>query len=145
MLKISEAASLAMHALAYIAAEERKGRYISTKDISEDLGVSEAHLSKVFQRLVKTGLVDGQRGPRGGVRLALLPSEITLMHIYESIDGNLSFTNCLLRTPVCKPPNCIMRGIVESVNNQVTDHFENTTLADLAELGIISARQEVAV
>ena len=55
IVQISEAASLALHSMALLAASP--DRPLTVKDITARTGVSEAHLSKVMQRLAKAGLV----------------------------------------------------------------------------------------
>ncbi len=60
LLKISEAASLALHTMGYLAANDR--RLVTTHQIGEVLRASEAHLAKVLQRLARVGLVDSTRG-----------------------------------------------------------------------------------
>ena len=64
IIQISEAASLALHSMALLAATP--DRPLTVKDITARTGVSEAHLSKVMQRLAKAGLVKSTRGPKGG-------------------------------------------------------------------------------
>ena len=63
MIKISEASSLAIHAMVFLAA--KPGEKLSTSYIASEIKVSEAHLSKVLQRLNKVGLVVSSRGPSG--------------------------------------------------------------------------------
>jgi DNA-binding IscR family transcriptional regulator len=50
-LKISEAASLAMHAREYAA--KREDGPITSREIAHRFEISEAHLAKVLQRLVE--------------------------------------------------------------------------------------------
>ncbi|MCK4620269.1 MAG: Rrf2 family transcriptional regulator, partial [Desulfobacterales bacterium] len=64
IIKISEAASMAIHAMVFLASES--GRIVPSREIATTLRSSEAHLSKVMQRLAKAGLVSSTRGPKGG-------------------------------------------------------------------------------
>ncbi len=130
--KLSEAASLAMHTMALLAAEPQKSR--QTKEIASVLNASEAHLSKVLQRLTKTGLVRSIRGPKGGFLLGSKAGEATLLEVYETIDGPLPQNACLLGTPVCRGENCVLGGLLAVVNKQVHDHLANTRVRELANI-----------
>jgi len=131
VLKISEASSLAFHSMAYLAVSGN-GAPLSTHDIAKVFDISEAHLSKVFQRLARSGLVTTLRGPKGGVKLAKPANKVTLLDIYEAIDGPLGGDGCLLGSKACDFSSCIMGELLTSVNAQVRDYFEQTTLARLA-------------
>ena len=132
IFNLSEAANLAIHALTYIA-NHKELEPVSTGLVAKELGASENHLSKVFQRLTKAGLVKSVRGPGGGFFLALPPEKITLREIYETIDGTLRRGNCLLNHPKCDRETCVFGGLVSDIQDQVDDHFSNTTLANLIE------------
>ena len=131
ILNISEAANLALHALSYMATHPQLAP-APTHRVAKELNVSDAHLSKVFQRLNRAGLVRSVRGPRGGFVLARPPREITLLHIYEAIDGPLSpVHHCLMGNQDCKFDTCVFGGMIHEVHEQVATHFSRTTLADL--------------
>ena len=51
MLKLTEAALLAMHTMVYLAGNP--DRRVSTREIAAEFDASEAHLSKVLQRLAR--------------------------------------------------------------------------------------------
>jgi len=131
VINVSEAASLALHTVAILASEP--GRIFSTREIASSLRVSEAHLAKVMQRLGKVGLVKSVRGPKGGFVLGRKPEEITLLDVYELIDGPLGNSNCLFGTPVCGNRKCIMGNLLTSVNRQVREYFSNTRLSQIAQ------------
>jgi len=133
MLKISEAASLALHAAAILAAGNGNGRN-STRSMAHRLGASEHHLAKVMQRLGRAGLVRSVRGPQGGFVLASAPADISLLQIYEAVDGPLRPAPCLLPHQVCGGDDCVLGGLVQSLNDQIEDYLERTTLADLAHV-----------
>lgn len=130
LLKISEAASLALHTMGILAVETH--RLVSTHEIAQRLRVSEAHLAKVMQRLGRAGLVRSQRGPKGGFALERPPEEITLLDVYEATEGPLTQRKCLLSKPMCNG-NCILGGLLESLGSQVRDYFANTRLSDLTD------------
>jgi Rrf2 family transcriptional regulator, nitric oxide-sensitive transcriptional repressor len=131
VIKISEACSLALHAMVMMAANPAKK--FSTHEMAQKLKASEAHLSKVMQRLVKTKLVTSGRGPKGGFELASDPDKITLMDIFEAIEGPLSESHCLVGQPVCGRMNCIMGDILNNVNNELRKYLSETSLAMLKE------------
>lgn len=132
VLKISEAASLAIHAMVYLAAKPE--RRVSSTEIAGVLDVSEAHLSKVFQRLVKAGLADSVRGRNGGFTLTRDAKHITLLEIYEFIEGPLVLTQCLLGKPVCRGDRCILGNLLETVDKRVRNYLAKTKLMALTEI-----------
>ena len=129
VLRISEAASLALHTATFLAANP--GRWISTREVASVLNASEAHLSKVLQRLTKAGLVKAVRGPGGGVALEEDKRDVRLLDVYEAIEGPLPPSKCLLGKPICGG-NCILGNLVGSLNEQVRNHLANTRLSDLS-------------
>lgn len=139
VLKISEAASLALHTMVYLAAN--RGKSISNKDIASVLDVSETHLSKVLQRLAKFGLVKSVRGPKGGFKLGKGDSDISLLEVYEAIDSALEPDDCLLGSHICGGDECILGDLIGVLNNRVKDYLSKTRLADLTNVyGGINAK-----
>ncbi len=132
MLNISEATSLAFHALAVLAREP--GRRRSNTELAASLGASEAHLAKVLSRLARAGLVLSSRGRGGGVALTGEASRISLWQVYELLEGPPEVRACLAGPQGGRPcgPDCILGDLLHSVQEQVRDKFEQTYLTDLA-------------
>ncbi len=139
VLRISDAASLGLHAMVLLAADSQKE--ISTRQIASELQVSEAHLSKVLQRLGKVGLVTSSRGPRGGFALARKAEEVTLLDVYEAIDGPLVPNNCLLGSRICGGERCILGDLLETVDDQVREYLATTRLHELTSIYLPKVRQ----
>ncbi|MFC1682692.1 RrF2 family transcriptional regulator [Candidatus Zixiibacteriota bacterium] len=132
MLKISEAASLALHGMVFLAA--RPDRLVSIKEMAKVLSVSEAHLSKVFQRLARVGLVKSNRGPRGGFTLGRLGNKITLLQVYEAIEGPLECTSCLFDRPICDNNKCIFGDLLEVTNNRYRAYLDGMKLSEVTDV-----------
>ena len=129
LLNISEAASLGLHAMALLARDSRR-RFIN-REIAEVFKASGHHLAKVMQRLTRVGLVDSIRGPHGGFLLGRPAEQVTLLEIYEAIDGPLGERACLFGDPVCAGTNCMLGQFVLSIHKQLRDYLGETTLAEL--------------
>jgi Rrf2 family protein len=139
VLKISEAASLALHGMAYLAANPE--RPVPIGEISAHLHASEAHLSKVFQRLAHHALVRSVRGPGGGFVLAKAPNSIALLEVYEAIEGPLKSARCLLSTPVCEGKRCIFGDLLVRIDKEVKDHLSKTRLSELTDVFKVGKRK----
>jgi Rrf2 family protein len=129
IVKLSEAASIALHAMALLASGA--DGHVTVKDLASRLSVSEAHLAKVMQRLVKAGLVASVRGPGGGFALRADPAATTLLQIYEAIEGRLEVARCMFpdRREACTA--CILDDALAEANRIVHARLERTHLAQL--------------
>ncbi len=128
VIKISEAASLALHTMVVLA--KNKDKIFTTKDIAVLLNASRDHLSKVLQRLEKENFIVSVRGPKGGFKIEKDKEDVTLLQIYEAIDGPLLSTHCLLGNPICDGTKCIL-GDLNKINTQVRDYLTGTKIFDL--------------
>ncbi|NLI79525.1 MAG: Rrf2 family transcriptional regulator [Candidatus Riflebacteria bacterium] len=128
-VKFSDAANLAFHAMIELSAQS--GEEVPLKEIAHRLQASEAHLSKVLQRLRKVGLVTASRGPTGGYRVARPLNEITFAEIFQVIEGAVVPRTCLFGTPVCGQAGCELGRFIGQVNRQVQEFLGRLTLADL--------------
>ena len=131
ILRLSEAASMAYHALAVLSANQ--DRFRTAGEISRTISGSEAHLAKVMRRLVRAGLVRSTRGPGGGFKIAKPADEISLLDIYEAVEGKFRMTDCMLDEPCCEENNCIMGSLISSVNLEILEYFRSRKLSDFAE------------
>jgi len=132
ILRISDAASLALHTAVLLATTP--DRLTTTKEIAQTLKVSEAHLSKVLQRLSRAGLARPIRGPRGGFMLTRNANRISLQEVYEAVEGPLPPSNCLLGDPICDQRGCILGGLLESTNRRVREYLCTTRLSQLTSV-----------
>jgi Rrf2 family protein len=130
ILRISDAANLAIHAMAHIARSKGSVNH-SVGEIATEQGVSEAHLSKVMQRLVKVGLLTSRRGPGGGFLLGRDPEKISLLEILEAMDGPMSDCKCLLGRKRCLFGGCALGALLTHVNHQVRVFMASRNLTDL--------------
>jgi Rrf2 family protein len=130
ILRISDAANLAIHAMAHIARSKGNTNH-SVGEIATEQGVSEAHLSKVMQRLVKVGLLTSRRGPGGGFVLGREPEKISLLEILEAMDGPMSDCKCLLGRKRCLFGGCALGALLTHVNHQVRVFMASRNLTDL--------------
>jgi len=130
-IRISEASSIAFHTAAFLA--QNAERLVSSREIARALGVSENHLSKVLQRLARSGLVHSTRGPNGGFRIHSPWERIRLIEIYEAIEGPIASGRCLLGLPICRGNRCALGVLVHRTDEAARKCLTGTTLAEMAK------------
>ena len=131
IIKISDATALALHSMVHLAIDPEAQS--TTGEIAEAFDASKHHLAKVHQRLTKGGLIESFRGPSGGVGLAKRPEEITLLDIYEVMEGSMTCHPCLFGKEECPRAECVLGALLPGLAQQVHDYFSETTLAHLAK------------
>lgn len=106
---------------------------ISAKTISERQDVPEFFLKKTIQLLVRAGIVQTQRGSRGGVKLIKSPEELTIADVLQAIEGTLALNVCLAEGNNCPNNNiCRVRSILGRTQNAMIQELSKETFADLA-------------
>ena len=86
-MKLSRASSYALHAIAYMSENLKKGEPVASHIIAEAQGIPDRFLLKVLKPLVDVGILTSIKGPNGGYRLARNVGEISILEILEAVDG----------------------------------------------------------
>lgn len=126
IFSLSEAGSIAIHSMILIAQSEN---HLNVVKISERTGSSKHHVAKVLQRLAKDGFLDSTRGPHGGFKLQRPPEQVTLLDIYEAIEGKIIVSECPMENPICPFDKCLMSNIITTMTQQFKDYMEQKSLA----------------
>lgn len=127
IISLSEAASIAVHSMVLIASAKESLNVIR---IAERTGASRHHAAKILQRLVKEGYLSSNRGPTGGFTLKISAARITLLQIYEAIEGKLEEGGCPAENPVCPFQKCLMNNIVKKMTQEFREYMDGHTLSD---------------
>lgn len=127
-ISISEAASLAIHSMALIAASDDK---LNVNQIAEVTGASRNHLAKVMQTLVKYDFLVSNRGPKGGFELKKNADEINLFEIYQLMEGVIDRNHCGLHNSPCPFEECIFGGMTRQFTSDFIDFLQHKKLSDI--------------
>lgn len=130
MLKVPESVAIGIHAAVFLALKRER---LSGHELADGMKASMAHLSKVMQRLVKEGIVDSERGPSGGFTLKADPAALTLLEVYEAIEGKFPEGGCLFSVPVCRKELCPIGSFMQRMNKEAYDYFKGTTVGEVVK------------
>lgn len=129
VIQFSEAAFIALHGMVIVTQSDQK-ELVNVIKIAEKLNSSKHHVAKVMQRLVKDGYLNSQRGPSGGFTLKISPDKISLLELYETIEGKIEIGKCPLDHPVCKFEKCIFNNVTRRLTEEFVEYMRNEKLSD---------------
>ena len=90
-------------------------------------------LAKIFQKLVRAGILKSAKGRGGGFSLAKPQHEITLIDIVEAIEGPQLLDACVVGLDKCSDQMpCSQHDLYKPIRQRLKDYLRTTTLADLA-------------
>lgn len=113
-------------------ARRAPGEMAMIEEVSRMEKIPGSFLAKIFQLLVKAGLVRSNRGAHGGFALARNPAQITVLEIIEAIEGKIIFQRCKLDKPDCEHVGgCAVCGLFEQAQDGVKDVLARTSLRGL--------------
>jgi len=132
-MKISQATAYALHAMMYMVRHMTQLPAM-TNTIAKAEGIPPGYLAKIFQRLVKARLVRSVRGRNRGYVFARPPEEISLLELFEAIDGGPLFEDCLLRHCECggTPENCYIYAQWMSTTRKIRKILAETSVVAAA-------------
>jgi Rrf2 family protein len=128
IVSMTESALIGIHSLIILA--KKTPVQVSSKSLSELTGASENTISKVMQRLSKQGLVTSNRGPAGGFSCAKPIQTISLLDIFEAIEGRLETGHCLFHQHTCIFTSCLFQDTLKNVAEEIQRFLKEKTLAD---------------
>ncbi len=128
LVHISEAASLAIHSLALIASSKVR---LNAKSIAKILHVSQNHLAKILQVLAKNEYLESNRGPGGGFILKKNAAEVSMLEVYQLIEGNVDCQFCDTSENQCPFITCIFGGKPDKLTLEFVEYLTATKISDL--------------
>ena len=131
MLRFTKQIDYGLMAMQYVA-EHQGDAQVSVRRIADEFRSPVELLAKVLQRLAKGGLMVAQSGPRGGYRLALSPSAVTVGQVIQVLEGPLAIVSCMADHSDCaQASRCTLRKPARKLQAAITNLLYTTTLAEL--------------
>jgi Rrf2 family protein len=130
VLKLTKKADYGLIALRHLASASRR---VSAKDISDAYRIPLPLLSKILQKLAKSGLLISEQGTNGGYRLARDASEISTLEVIRTIDGPIILTHCFTEHTECDQSDlCPVREPLRKVHEGILRLLSSISISDMA-------------
>src|SRR5262245_33502759 len=109
--------TVAVHSLLLL--QDPGGEWVTSEWIASSANTNPVVIRRLLQRLQAAGLVDGQKGAKGGYRLRRPAAEVTLWEVYEAMreDGPFGLH------PSTPNPRCPVGG---NIQEHLKDVYEET-------------------
>ena len=113
---------------------EKQRQFVPIKEVSQKLDISFHFLTKILQNLSQGGVIASFKGPRGGVKLARPPEEISILNIVHILDGDEVFEQCILGLPGCQEKKpCPLHDSWKDHREKLKADFAAANMAILAD------------
>jgi Rrf2 family protein len=127
---ISRTSAYALEAAIIIAA--RDGERVTAAEVANELDLPANYLSKILNAMARARLLESERGPRGGFRLARDPGGIAIEDIIGLFEDIGSGRRCFLGRGKCSDTDsCAMHDRWKKISGPMFDFFHDTTLDSL--------------
>ena len=131
-MQITHEADYATRAVLYLA-RTPKDKLIATNEIAKRQNIPSSFLAKIISQLSIAGLLHTSRGARGGVKLARIPQNITLLEVIEAIDGPIRLNVCVENESDCSfEKNCPLQLVWCDAQQKLVTKLKNTNFEQLS-------------
>lgn len=130
-MKLTRAASYAVHALVFMAAQKNT-KPLASHHIAQARGIPERFLLKVLKPLVSVRILLSIKGPNGGYRLARSASEISLLDVLEAVDGPIRGQASFTRDDTDGNLNQRLDTICSNAADQIRKQLAKIKISELA-------------
>ncbi|OGD87418.1 hypothetical protein A2870_01585 [Candidatus Curtissbacteria bacterium RIFCSPHIGHO2_01_FULL_41_11] len=110
------------------AMEDKSNPYISVSTVAKKNKISAKFLSQVANELKKAGIISSKEGASGGYMLAKKPTEIKIIDVLKTLDGELVVGECFEDDHDC---TCGGKDMFSEMKKQLEATIGKKTVADL--------------
>ncbi|MBV8866578.1 MAG: Rrf2 family transcriptional regulator [Acidobacteriaceae bacterium] len=135
MLRLTKKADYSLIALKHFALRlrERDGA-VSAKEVSESCGIPLPVLSKLLQKLGKSGFLVSEFGTNGGYKLARDPNRISALEVIRAIDGPIVLANCFTEGAYCgHSGRCTVKRPLRKIHEGILRLLESVSIQDMLQ------------
>jgi Rrf2 family nitric oxide-sensitive transcriptional repressor len=127
-VRLTEKTDFGLRVLLYLAVSP--DRNIPAEEIARVFQISEHHLVKVAQALVRAGFVETIRGRKGGIRLAQSPDIIRVGAIVRALEPDFQMANC---SQCYIASACRLQSVLIRATTAFCTELDRVTLQDLTQ------------
>ena len=105
----------------------------NARDLARKAHLPQPTVTKVLKGLTRNGLLNSQRGVKGGYQLAREPEEISVAEIIAALEGPIAITQCSEQGAHCNQETfCPVRDNWRLLDRIVRTSLEGVSLAEMA-------------
>jgi len=132
MFRLSKGSEYAIRGMLYLAMQP-PGKICFIDEVAQVQEVPRAYLAKIFQTLSKKGYLRSTRGPGGGFELSKPSSEINMLEIIETMEGEVRLNDCLIASGYChREQICSIHDVWKEAQAKFLDYLSSRTFDKLA-------------
>ncbi len=131
-MKLSRASTYAFYGLSYLAGQP-PGRFVPLSEIHEHYRVPEKHLAKIFQVLVRAGVLVSARGVQGGFALTRPAEKISPLDVIEALEGPFDVGCLLIGEPCEHEVACRINGVWRRAQHAMIEVLRDASIADMVQ------------
>jgi len=129
-MQITKFTDIALRVMMAVAADQE--RLFGISELSRRFFVSNNHMVKVVHSLVTAGFLESVRGRKGGVKIGMAPSTVSVGDIVRTTETASKIIDC--KTANCPLfPECSLQGVLYNAHRAFYDVLDACTMADLAK------------
>ena len=128
--------TIAVHALAWLALAQRRGRQQLTSDqVAASVNTNPVIIRRSLGDLRRAGLVSVRRGAGPGWSLARRPEDITVLDVYDAVESRplfaLHHAEPNLECPVGRGIRPALHGVYDGAEQALRAELGGTSIADV--------------
>jgi FeS assembly SUF system regulator len=132
MLRITKLTDYGIVLLVQLAGDE-SGSSKNARTMAEATSLPLPVVSKILKSLAQGGLLNSQRGAKGGYALARRPEEVSVAEIIDALEGPIALMECSVGPGHCEQEtNCQVRNPWQRINQAILETLKHVTLRELA-------------
>lgn len=129
-MQISRKSEYAIHSLMILAFN--LGEEMSVDELAMMQEISRTYLAKVMQKLAGAGLVQSNKGFKGGYSLTIPPDQITFAQIVAIFETAEDFYDCLHQERKCQmEKNCLIHKSFQKAYKMMMSELNKVYISDL--------------
>ena len=129
-MTLSKACEHGIRATLHIAQQSVLEERASLKDIALEIDAPEAFTAKILQELVRQGIINSSKGPKGGFSMSKKSiKELKLIQIIHAIDGDSFEKKCVLGLKQCSETSpCPVHDQFKHIKKDYLQMLQKTTI-----------------
>ncbi|MCX7882429.1 MAG: Rrf2 family transcriptional regulator [Brevinematales bacterium] len=104
---------------------------VPLSEIAEKEDISEKYLEHIINRLKVAGIVQAQRGIKGGYILSRSPDTISLLEVIEVLEGPLVLVDCVGKRACERMAVCPTQWVWDRLSSVLRQELAHLTLDDM--------------